>query len=58
MKIEFWLREPGENKLALAVEMDFVPRAGENVSLDGETNHEVHSVTYDVQRNTVIVLLR
>jgi hypothetical protein len=59
MKIEFTLRIPGKHTTLPIVELDAVPRVGEDVILsDDEACHEVHRVTHDTVRNVVCVLLR
>jgi hypothetical protein len=48
MRIEFWLRTPGNHTRVSIVDMSVVPRQGESVTLDDGTERarEVHSVDY------------
>ncbi len=57
MKIEFYLRTPGQHQKAAEADLPAVPREGDFVSLDGDTAHTVHSVTWDIKANSVQVLL-
>lgn len=58
MKVEFSLRIPGQRETLPVVKMDCVPRVGELVALKGGATHEVHSVTHDIERGVVCILLR
>ncbi len=66
MKVEFYLRIPGNHQLActvdmevVTVDMEVVPRVGESVTISDEYDGlEVHSVNYDIPQQSVQVLLR
>jgi hypothetical protein len=57
MKIEFIMRIPGQRDVFKEVEWDCVPREGEVVILD-ETGLLVHSVEYDLRKNSARIILR
>lgn len=57
MWVEFIRRDPGDNCTLTSLYMTSVPRQGETVTVDGQTAHEVHSVTYDVS-NPLDVIVR
>lgn len=60
MRIEFWLRTPGNHhQVGKARTTDCVPRVGETVVLSDEDTHDVHSVHwyFDAKQPTVLVML-
>jgi len=58
MLIEFHLRQPGNHHKVAEAHMPAVPRIGETVILSDGRCLDVHSVSYDIPRERVIVLLK
>lgn len=58
MKIQFVLRVPGERNVFKEVVWDAVPREGESVIIDDQTQLTVHAVEYYLRDNAVRVILR
>ena len=59
MKIEFVLREPGNHHVIHTADYPAVPREGECVALDDDNaSYTVHSVTHDIRRGIVSVLVK
>ena len=58
MKIEFVLRKPGRRDVFAEADWDVVPRQGEGVVTDDETQLTVHEVTYDLRNNSARVILK
>lgn len=56
MYINFRFRRPYPNELASG-RFDYVPRVGEMVSMDDKT-YDVHSVEYDLSKNSITVTLK
>lgn len=48
MRVEFWLRTPGNFHKVSFADMDVVPRQGEMVFLE-EAGHVVHSIDWHVE---------
>ena len=57
MQIDFVVHIPGRRQKLMTMNMDDVPRQGESVVVDDETERTVHSVTYDLRTNCVRVIL-
>ena len=58
MKIEFILRMPGQRDVFKEVDWPAVPREGESVIVDDQTQLTVHAVEYDLRSNSARVILR
>jgi hypothetical protein len=61
MRVQFYLREPGNHHVLTSFDMDAIPRAGEHVTLsENGGTREVHSVEWITIRGamTARVLLR
>lgn len=48
MRIEFWLRTPGNHTRHSSVDWDVVPREGEQVEISKDDVREVHSVEWQL----------
>ena len=60
MRVEFWMREPGNHHCVATADMSAVPRMGEAVTVQkGGIAYYVHSVSYevDVKHNPVARVL-
>lgn len=59
MKIEFWLRTPGNHNQVSETNITVIPRVGESVQIHSQDRvREVHSVTHFIDKGIVKVLLR
>jgi hypothetical protein len=58
MKIEFLFRKPGDHHTIHEADLPVVPREGESVIIDDNTELTVHSVAYDLRTTSARVLLK